>query len=182
MKDLSLHVLDVGGNSIAVNAPNLFITLEESDARDLIRIEILDDGIGMDEETAKKAIDPFFTTRTTRSVGLGLSLLKAKCELCEGTFSLESEPGKGTKVAATLRKGNIDVPPIGDMGLTIVNLMTMGKVTDVHYTYIYEDSSYSVSTPELVDIIGEREALLEIDVMNYVSQMINENTNSLKTG
>ena len=75
MEDLSLHILDIAENSINGAAKTIEITINEDRDKDLLTIEIKDDGKGMDQKTVKKVLDPFFTTRKTRKVGLGLSLL-----------------------------------------------------------------------------------------------------------
>src|SRR5210317_2667329 len=98
MEDLSLHILDIAENSINGAAKTIEIIINEDREKDLLTIEIKDDGKGMDEETLKKALDPFFTTRTTRRVGLGLSLLAQAAEQSEGKMELNSIPDVGTKI------------------------------------------------------------------------------------
>src|SRR5210317_2149151 len=98
MEDFSLHILDIVENSIAAMARRIEIRIDEDQAKDLVTIEIKDDGKGMDEQTLKKALDPFFTTRTTRRVGLGLSLLAQAAEQSEGKMELNSIPDVGTKI------------------------------------------------------------------------------------
>ena len=93
MEDLSLHILDIVENSIAASAKIIEIKIDEDQAKDLLTIEVRDDGNGMDEQTLKKAIDPFFTTRTTRRVGMGLSLLAQAARDSDGAFDLSSRPG-----------------------------------------------------------------------------------------
>jgi len=101
MEDLSLHILDIAENSIAASAARIEIRIEEDKAKDLLTIEIKDDGKGMNEQTLKKALDPFFTTRTTRRVGLGLSLLTQAAKDTGGNLELNSAPGEGTAVRAS---------------------------------------------------------------------------------
>jgi signal transduction histidine kinase len=85
---------------------------------DLLTASVTDDGRGMNEETAKQVLDPFYTTRTTRKVGLGIPLLKLAAEMAEGGLSLVTESGKGTKVEAVFRHSHIDRMPLGDLAVT----------------------------------------------------------------
>ena len=89
MEDLSLHILDIVENSIEAKASKIEIIINEDVKRDLLMIKIKDNGKGMDEETVKKVLDPFFTTRTTRRVGLGLSLLAQATKESNGNFEIE---------------------------------------------------------------------------------------------
>ena len=98
MKEISLHILDLAQNSIRAGAKNVRIRIEEDSAADTFAVSIADDGCGMEPELARAAQNPFVTTRTTRKVGLGLPLFLIGCENCEGSFRLESEPGRGTRV------------------------------------------------------------------------------------
>jgi len=149
MEDLSLHILDIVENSIAATARRIEIRIDEDQARDLVTIEIKDDGKGMDEQTLKKALDPFFTTRTTRRVGLGLSLLAQAARDSEGTFDLSSEPGKGTKVNATFRLSHPDCKPIGDISQTMQVLVTSHPEIDFLYEHKSDSSTYHFDTREV---------------------------------
>jgi len=75
MEDLSLHILDIVENSITAGASRIEIRILEDLKNDILSIEIKDNGKGMSDEILKKVINPFYTTRTTRRVGLGLSFL-----------------------------------------------------------------------------------------------------------
>ncbi|HDK16815.1 MAG TPA: ATP-binding protein, partial [Nitrospirae bacterium] len=75
MEDLSLHILDIAENSITAGASRIRIKIIEDIKANLLLIEISDNGKGMDREMFEHACDPFYTTRTTRRVGLGLPLL-----------------------------------------------------------------------------------------------------------
>lgn len=123
MEDLSLHILDIAENSIAAGARNVEIRLIEDTEGDLLTLEIEDDGAGMDEEMVRKAPDPFVTTRTERRVGLGLSLLAQAAEMANGKMTLESQPGKGTRVRATFQYSHIDRKPLGNVRDTLITLI-----------------------------------------------------------
>ena len=149
MEDLSLHILDIVENSIAAMAKRIEIRIDENRAKDLLTIEIKDDGNGMDEQTLKKALDPFFTTRTTRRVGLGLSLLNQAAKDSEGTFDLSSEPGEGTTVNATFRLSHPDCKPMGDIGQTLQVLVMSHPEIDFLYEHKNDNSTYRFDTREV---------------------------------
>ena len=76
MQELSLNVLDIAQNSIAANASVVNIDIEKDTALSQLRLSVRDDGRGMSEEQVQKVTNPFFTTRTTRKVGMGYRCLK----------------------------------------------------------------------------------------------------------
>ena len=123
MEDLSLHILDIAENSIMASAGKIEIKIDEDDAKDLLTLEISDDGRGMDEQTLKKALDPFFTTRTTRRVGLGLALLAQAARESGGKMDVSSRPNEGTRVRATFRLSHPDCKPMGDLAETVRTLV-----------------------------------------------------------
>ena len=123
MEDLSLHILDIVENSIMASAGRVEISIELDTAADLLTLEISDDGRGMDEQTLKKALDPFFTTRTTRRVGLGLALLAQAVRESGGEMDVSSRPNEGTRVRATFRLSHPDCKPMGDIAETIQTLV-----------------------------------------------------------
>jgi len=119
VEDISLHLLDIVENSIAARARNVGIRIADEADSGKLTVEIEDDGVGMDEATLERATDPFFTTRSTRRVGLGLSLLEQAAKETGGELKVESEPGKGTRVRATFFYGHIDCKPVGDIRETL---------------------------------------------------------------
>ena len=123
MRELSLHILDVSENSIAAGADIVTIAVNESRDRDLLSIEIFDNGRGMSEQELLRAGDPFFTTRATRRIGLGLPLFKAAAERCDGKFFLDSKVGGGTRVSASFRYNHVDRAPLGDMAASMAVLV-----------------------------------------------------------
>jgi len=149
MEDLSLHILDIVENSITAMAKRIEIRIDEDQAKDLVTIEIKDDGKGMDEQTLKKAIDPFFTTRTTRRVGLGLSLLAQTARDSEGTFDINSKPSEGTTVKATFRLSHPDCKPMGDIGQTMQVLIMSHPEIDFLYEHKSDNSTYRFDTREV---------------------------------
>jgi signal transduction histidine kinase len=148
MKDLSLHILDIAENSISSSAKRIEIRIEEDPAKDLLTIEIKDDGEGMDEQAVQKAIDPFFTTKTTRKVGLGLPLLAQAARESGGTMELDSRPGEGTSVRAVFRMSHPDCKPIGDIYETIRALVASHLDIDFLFEHKKNGSVYHFDTKE----------------------------------
>jgi len=146
MEDLSLHILDIVENSIRAHAKKIEIKIMEEKKKDLLTIEIIDDGKGMDEETLKNVLDPFFTTKNTRKVGLGLSLLAQSAEESGGSIEIESKPGQETKVRATFGYSHIDRKPLGDVHESLKVLITANPDINFIYEYQEDDVSYHLDT------------------------------------
>lgn len=133
MQDLSLHVLDVVENSLRSNAKRVEIRLIEDPERDLLELQIKDDGEGMDPETLSRATDPFFTSKADKKVGLGLALLAQAAREAGGKLDIASSRGAGTTVRAVFRNSHPDRKPLGDMAATLQTLV--GGNPDVDFLY-----------------------------------------------
>lgn len=149
MEDLSLHILDVAENGLKAGARHIWIQIKEDLGADMLELEVQDDGSGMDAEMARRALDPFVTTRTTRRVGLGLALLQEAARMAGGDVELESLPGRGTRVRARFQHSHIDRKPLGDMGATLVGILLGGPQVDVVYRHTREEKSFFLDTREL---------------------------------
>jgi anti-sigma regulatory factor (Ser/Thr protein kinase) len=136
LKELSLHLLDIAENSINANASHITITIDENDQDDQLTLSVKDNGQGMTNEMAQKIIDPFITSRTTRKVGLGIPLLKAAAEMCNGFLTIQSDPGIGTEIIVQFQRSHIDRMPLGDLTGTIMHLVV--GTPEVHWTFIYK--------------------------------------------
>ena len=84
MPEISLNILDVAENSVRAKAALIEITVSVNTKEDTLTVVIKDDGCGMTADQVKRAQDPFFTTRTTRIVGLGLPFFKQAAESTGG--------------------------------------------------------------------------------------------------
>ncbi|HSJ54879.1 MAG TPA: ATP-binding protein [Anaerolineae bacterium] len=135
MRELSLHVLDLLQNALEAGATRLDVSIEEDLAADRLSIEVRDNGRGMSAETARQALNPFFTTRTTRHVGLGLPLLAAAAQRCDGDLAVDSQPGKGTVVSAAFRHSHIDRAPLGNMAGTLLAFLLGGDDRPLRLCY-----------------------------------------------
>ena len=135
MTELSLNVLDVAENSTRAGASLVQITIDADTLSDQLTITIADDGCGMTPEQTAQVTDPFFTSRTTRKVGLGVPFFKYAAEAAGGSFSIESQLGIGTTVKAVFVLSHIDRMPLGDITSTIHTLVVYHHQTDFLYEY-----------------------------------------------
>ncbi len=178
MRELSLNVLDIAQNSVSAEASLIEIEiLENSKTHDLL-IGVYDNGKGMTPEQVKSVRDPFFTTRTTRKVGMGISLFKFAAEMTGGRLEIESEVGVGTKVKAFFKTNHLDFTPIGDMTSTMISLITMNLHIDFLYKRSLDDREFTVDTRQLKEILGDV-PLNEPSIALWITQYINENTKQL---
>jgi len=123
MEELALHILDVAENSIRAGTRNIEIHIEEDLKKDRLTITIRDDGTGMDEQMQQRVLDPFFTTKEARRVGLGLPLLAAAARRAGGEIQIKSGPGRGTEIVATFQHSHVDRQPLGDLSETMQMLI-----------------------------------------------------------
>ena len=173
MEDLSLHILDIVENAISAKAKKIEIWVIEEPREDRLTIEIKDDGIGMDEEVSQKAVDPFFTTRSSRRVGLGLSLMAQAAQEAGGSLRIESKLGKGTKVMATFQYHHIDRKPLGSMVETMMTLLLGNPELEISYTHKKERKSYVLSSSWLKNQFKNR-SLIDPEVIQWVKMHLKE--------
>lgn len=181
MRELSLNILDIAQNSISANASLIEIEVLENTAECTMTIGIYDNGKGMTDEQVKAVQDPFYTTRTTRKVGMGVPLFKMAAEQTGGQLSIESEVGKGTRVTAVFRTDSIDFTPLGDIDSTILTLITMNTDRDFIYRLKVNEKDFTLSTQELKAILGDV-SLSEPSVSQWVKEYLHEQTNIIRGG
>lgn len=149
MQDLAMHLLDIVYNSIRAKATVIKIFFKDSIKDDEIVMRVEDNGTGMDEETVEKVQDPFYTTRTTRDVGLGIPLLKEGALSCDGSFLLESQVHVGTKIEAKYVKSHLDTPPIGDIAETLMTLIQADENIEYLFQFESDDIHFVLDTVEI---------------------------------
>ena len=177
MKELSLNILDIAQNSIKAGAARVEILLTE-DAQTL-RLDILDDGCGMTADVVRGVTDPFYTTRTTRSVGMGVPLLKLAAEQTGGSLSIEStsqtvDPEHhGTAVHALFYKNHLDFTPLGDVISTVCTLIQGAPAVDWRFRHACPDGSAEVDTAEMREILGDV-PLDSFEVLDWIRQSLSE--------
>ncbi|MEW6108073.1 MAG: ATP-binding protein [Nitrospirota bacterium] len=149
MKDISLHILDIAENSVAAGATLVKIRIIEDIEKDLLSLEIEDNGKGIPEELIGKVLDPFHTTRTTRKVGFGLSLLAQSAREAGGDISIKSKQGEGTVVSARFIHSHIDRKPLGNIADTFLVLIAGNPLVDFIFNYIKNNNRYELDTRQI---------------------------------
>jgi len=147
MKQLSENILDITMNSVRAGSALTEITITEEPP--MLTFQIKDNGCGMSPEQVKNVTDPFFTTRKTRKVGLGLPFLKMEAELTGGSFSIQSELGVGTTVSASFNMAHIDALPLGNMPETVMTIVGAAPNQDLLYVHKKADKEVTLDTREL---------------------------------
>ncbi len=181
MRELSLNVMDVAQNSVRAQASLVRITVTESDREDNLTISISDNGCGMTDEQVQQVIDPFFTTRTTRKVGLGVPLFKLSAEQTGGSFSIESKVGEGTTTTASYVKSSVDMTPLGDINSTVKILIQCNPDIDFIFTHSTDLDGFTLDTRELREVL-EGVSLDTPDVLEWIGQFLEENTQNIYGG
>jgi len=177
MKELSLNILDITENSVKAGASLTSILLTETD--ETLEIKIVDNGCGMSEEVVARVTDPFYTTRTTRDVGMGVPLFKLCAEQTGGFFSITSKEKAlypeecGTTVTALFYKNHIDFTPLGDIVATITTLIQGHPDTDFLFRHSVGDREVTLDTRELREVLGDV-PLSEYDVIKWIEAYLNE--------
>lgn len=182
MQEISLNILDIVQNSIRAKASLIEVIIQEAPSTDLFAFTVKDNGCGMDEEMVKKVTDPFVTTRTTRKVGLGISLLKSLALQAGGDIKLESQVGVGTVIRADFSYSHIDRQPLGDISAVMVSLISMNPTIDFVYTHSFEKEQFVLDTRELRQILGSEVSFSEISVATWIGEYINENITEIYGG
>lgn len=184
MRELSLNVMDIAQNSISAGASRITISVVEDQREDLLSISVEDNGKGMSQETVQKVIDPFYTTRTTRSVGLGIPLFKMEAEMTGGSFKIDSQLGVGTTLTAVFKPSSVDMIPLGDINGTVQLLISCNPQLDFVYHRVLrtregEQREFTLETTELRQVLGEEVPLDTPDVVLWIKDYLSEQTDAL---
>ena len=173
LREISLHLLDIAENSVAAGAKTIEITIEEDLHNDRLKASIQDNGRGMDEQLLARVTDPFVTSRTTRKVGLGIPLLKAAAEACDGSLRISSIPGQGTYLEVDFQRSHIDRMPLGDVAGTFLTLLI--AYPQVHWIFHYRaDQAEFTLDDEPIKRELEGIALTEPSILSFIRQLLQE--------
>ncbi len=174
MQEISLNILDIAQNSVKARATIITIDIEEDKDANLLTVLIADDGCGMTPEQVSNVTNPFFTTRKTRKVGLGVPFFKMAAEMTGGSFSIESKLGVGTQTKATFVYDSIDRMPLGDVTGTVVSLIQCNPDIDFVYNHSFNEKSFTLDTREVRKQL-EGVPLDTPEVVLFLRDYINEN-------
>lgn len=178
MKELSLNILDIAENAVKANATRITITLTEQQG--LLTLCIADNGCGMSEEVAAAALNPFYTTRTTRRVGLGLPLLKQEVEMTGGDMTLTSREqaahphDHGTTVTARFHTDHVDCLPLGDVPATLVTLIQGHPQTDICFSHRLPDGREVTLDTRTLRATLEDVPLNCYEVLRWIEEFLRE--------
>ncbi|KPK01415.1 MAG: histidine kinase [Nitrospira bacterium SG8_35_4] len=149
MEDLSLHILDIVENSIRAEASIIKIEITEDTRENIFMIRITDNGKGMDEEMRSRINDPFFTTKTCRTVGLGIPFLAQAAKECNGDLQIETRQGEGSSITAVFQHDHIDRKPLGSMEKTMIVLIAANPDIDFMLIHKKNEHSYTLDTADI---------------------------------
>ncbi len=183
MKELSLYILDITMNSVKAGALNISILLSENAG--IFTFNVKDDGCGMTKEQLQKLSDPFFTTRTTRKVGLGIPFLKMLAEQTGGDVEIVSKSEKeyadhGTELKARFNMKSIDFIPLGDIVSTVITLIQGSPDINFVFEHKKEEGTVRIDTSELREILGDV-PLSSPEVLEWIKEYLTEQYEQIKT-
>jgi len=179
MKDLSLHILDLFQNSVSAGSTIIKLKIDERPSEDKYSLLLTDNGKGMDADTAEHATDPFFTTRTTRKVGLGLPLIKQNAERTGGFMKINSQIGIGTEVAVEFSHSHIDRLPAGDIAGVIA--LTTSSYPNIDFIYIHSTTkgTFVFESNEIKSTLGNI-PISNPQVIAFMKDLISDNLAKIK--
>jgi hypothetical protein len=178
MKDISFHILDIVQNSLHAGADKIVIEMIENTNEGTLKLTITDNGSGMDQGMVDQVTDPFFTSSTTKKVGLGLPLLKQNAEQTGGMFEVSSELDKGTVVTAVFNTNNIDMIPEGDLGATIRTLIASDPLKDFIYRQEKDGEEFELNTAAMREELGNID-LSRREVLEFITEFVRSNVSFL---
>lgn len=179
MLTLADHILDITENSIRADAKLIEINIDEDSVNDLLTIVIKDDGHGMNQAVVQKVLDPFYTTKTVRKVGLGLPLLRDAALRSGGTFKINSEENQGTTVTTTFGLYHLDRQPLGAIINIIIILIISNSGVDFFYKHRHNDRQFELDTREIRKEI-EDVPINHPEIVKYIRGVIEEGLREIK--
>jgi hypothetical protein len=173
MDEISSHIIDIVANSVTAKASCVTVEVIKDTTNNLLSLHIKDDGTGMDEVTIERVLDPFYTTKVGKKVGLGVPLLKGTAETTGGTFRLSSAVGKGTEIFATFELNHPDLPPLGNLRDTMLILVVGNPDTDFRF-YVRDDGRDFILDTKEIKALLEGVPINHPDVITFLSKYVDE--------
>jgi hypothetical protein len=173
VREIALHLLDIVENSVTAGADQVCLTIVEDLQTDRLWLAVEDNGRGMDEMLLARVTDPFVTSRITRKVGLGIPLLKAAAEACNGYLVIESEVGHGTRLEAEFQHSHIDRMPLGDLAGTMLTLLVGFPNVRWILKYRRDDEEFLFDSGPIVEELGDV-PITEPSILTFVRRLLQE--------
>lgn len=169
-----MHILDLLQNSIRAEARQIQLNVTADAVSDTLTLEFIDNGCGMNAEMLSKVSDPFFTTRATRKVGLGLPLLKQHAEQTGGSLTMQSVCGEGTIVKAVFGLSHWDRQPMGDLPGTVI--LTVSAHPEIRFIFRYQSETIDfVFDTEEVNEVLDGASLQDPSVVRDLKELVEAN-------
>lgn len=171
MDNLSSYILDLIQNSIRAKSEIIICEIKEDDK---LHLRLSDNGCGMDEKMLKESVSPYFTTRKTRNVGLGLSMIQLLSTQTMGSFNINSHLKIGTTLDVSFDHHHLDMPPMGDLGEMIYLISIHQDVHEFLFTYQKNHQSFHYQLTQIKEMLGLTITNIEIKeyLMSYINQEI----------
>lgn len=174
MDEIASHIIDVVANSVTAKATYIIVEITKDSGKNHLHLHIKDDGVGMDEKTVKKVLDPFYTTKIGKKVGLGIPLLKGTAETTGGFFRLSSVIGKGTEIFVSFDLNHPDLPPLGNINDTMLILVVGNPDTDFRFHVRNDSKEFVLDTKEMRHLL-DGIPINHPDVITFLRKYIDEN-------
>ena len=178
LPEISLNILDISENSVSAQATEIKIRVCVNMRQNLLTVQIVDNGKGMDEETLKRVTDPFYTTMINRKVGLGIPFFKQEAECTGGSFSISSVSGQGTDIQAIFCTDHIDCMPLGNLNETVYSLIMMHPDIEFYYGYQVNEAEFHLDTKEMREMLGDI-PLNTPEVSSFIRDYLEENESDI---
>lgn len=179
MQDLAMHILDIAYNSIRAQASEITVTYRDSTIANKITITIQDNGCGLSELQIQQVTNPFYTTRTTRRVGMGVALFQGLAQQCDGQFSLTSQVNLGTTIQVSVRKDHWDTPPQGDLAQTMQTLIQADPTIHFQFNMVLDTKTFTFDTKEIQAILTDEVSLSEPTILLWIQEYIHQGISEL---
>lgn len=175
-------MLDIAQNSLSANADLVEIFVFAESAEGMLHVSVRDNGKGMAEDVRQSVLNPFFTSRSTRKVGLGIPFFKESAEGCGGSFFLNSALGEGTHIGASYRLNHIDRPPLGDMAETMLGLVVCNEAVDFILHYRRDEAEFTFDTRAIRGALGEEVPFSAPEVIEWLKGYLSEGIQQVNGG
>ena len=170
--------MDIAENGLRAGATRIGVSIVEDIKNNRLKITITDNGKGLSDKMLRQIMDPFFTTRTTRRIGLGLSLFREAVKRCDGEFSIKSKEGEGTEVRATFRLDHIDLAPLGNIAGSLTSMIMGNSEVDFFYSHEKDDDVFELDTRQIKDEL-EGVPINHPKVIRYIEDTIRDSLSKM---